>query len=288
MKQNKFAVLILTNNRPNNVLTIKTLRNHGYTGKICLVLDDRDKTIESYKENYPDEHVYVFCKKYAMEITDSADNTENDKAVVYARNMTFIIAKELKLDYFLVLDDDYGSFTFRSTFSGHYKPKKIQSLDSVILTYIDFLRRTEVKCIAMAQGGDYIGGHENKFGQVEFLDRKCMNSFFCKTDRPFEFYGLINEDVTMYTLNATRGDLYFTTTGVSLGQAVTQTNDGGLTTIYLELGTYVKSFYSVMFHPSSICVKICVKDMGIHNKRLHHSVNKELTYPKILSEGLKK
>ena len=111
-----------------------------------------------------------------------------------------------------------------------------------------------------------------------------MNSFFCKTDRPFKFYGLINEDVNMYVLNGSRGELYFTSTLVGLNQAQTQANSGGLTTIYLELGTYVKSFYSVLYHPSSVKVA----EMQTTHKRLHHKVSKDLTYPKIIEERWKK
>lgn len=280
-----FAVLILTNNRPDRVKTVRVLRNAGYTGDIYLVLDDEDKTIPKYKSNYKDCDFYIFNKKEAMEITDSADNTQNPKAVVYARNMCFKIAKEIGLDYFLVLDDDYTSFNFRSNFNGLYVHKGIKkNLDSIFKVFCDFLENTSSKCIAMAQGGDYIGGHGNIFGKKEMLQRKVMNSFFCKTDRPFQFYGLINEDATMYVLNGSRGELYFTTTGMALEQTPTQENDGGLTTIYLQLGTYVKSFYTVLYHPSSVVVK----DMGHSSRRLHHSINKELTYPKILSEKHRK
>jgi hypothetical protein len=279
-----FAVFILTNNRPDSIKTISSLRRDGYTGKIYLILDDQDTTINEYKSNYPDCDFYIFNKNEAHKITDTADNTKNLKAVVYARNMTFKIAKKLGLTHFLVLDDDYYCFQYRSNFKGNYKSSAIKNLDSVFRVYNDFIDETPIKCVAMAQGGDFIGGYGNKFAKTLTLDRKCMNSFFCRTDRPFEFYGLINEDATMYTLNGSRGDLYFTTTGIGLDQGDTQQNDGGLTTIYLELGTYLKSFYSVMYHPSSIVVK----DMGAHNRRLHHSINRDYTYPKILSENHKR
>ena len=189
-----FSVFILTHGRPDNVITVKTLRKFGYTGRIIIILDDLDKNINEYKKNYPECDFYVFSKKEAMELTDSADNTNNPKAVVYARNMTHRIAKELGIDYFLVLDDDYDYFVWRSDFEGHYMHKGIKNLDGVFNICLDFLSETSdnVKCIALAQNGDYIGGSENYYGKTETLTRKCMNSFFCKTDRPFCFYGLIN------------------------------------------------------------------------------------------------
>lgn len=280
----KFAVFILSNNRSEKVKTYKVLRESGYTGKIFIILDDRDKSIESYKAKFKKEEIVVFNKTEAMNLTDTADNTSNDKAVVYARNMCWKIAKEKGLDNFLVLDDDYTGFDYRSNDKDEYTYKKVNRLDSVFKSFTDFLNNTNIKCIALAQGGDFIGGKEGTFGKKIFLSRKCMNSFFCRTDRPFEFYGLINEDVNCYVLNGSRGEVYFTSSLVSLNQTQTQANDGGLTTIYLELGTYVKSFYSVLYHPSSVVVE----EMSTTHKRLHHKIYKDYSYPKIIREDYKK
>jgi hypothetical protein len=275
---NNFAVLILSNKRPDRVHTIKTLRKQGYSGRIVIVLDDLDPTSEEYRKNYPNDEIYIFNKKEAMNLTDSADNTGNPKAVVYARNMCFIIASELGLEYFLELDDDYSAFSYTFDIENKFKRKIVGNITKVFEAFIDFLRTTSIDTIAFAQGGDFIGGSGNAYAKSSMLTRKVMNSFFCKTDRPFMFYGLINEDVNMYVLNGSRGKICFTSSDIQLNQIMTQQNDGGLTTIYLELGTYVKSFYSVMYHPSSVTVR----KMGNTNSRIHHSINKDFTYPKIL------
>ena len=65
---------------------------------------------------------------------------------------------------------------------------------------------------------------------------------------------------------------------------MTQQNPGGLTDIYLDNGTYVKSFYSVIHEPS--CVKVAL--MGSNNKRIHHKINWDKCCPKILNEKWKK
>ena len=64
----------------------------------------------------------------------------------------------------------------------------------------------------------------------------------------------------------------------SIDQKDTQSNAGGLTDIYLEVGTYVKSFYSVMAAPS--CVKVSV--MGDTSSRIHHAVTWKNAVPKII------
>lgn len=69
-----------------------------------------------------------------------------------------------------------------------------------------------------------------------------------------------------------------------MNQTDTQTNAGGLTDIYLDLGTYVKSFYTVIAMPSSAAIRL----MGNKHKRPHHSINWKKTTPKIIKERYKK
>ena len=105
-----------------------------------------------------------------------------------------------------------------------------------------------------------------------------MNTFICDVDRPFQFSGRINEDVNTYTALQRRGGLFLTIMSAQVTQKQTQSNSGGMTDLYLDSGTYVKSFYSVMYAPS--CVK--VSDMGDTHRRIHHAVNWNAAAPKII------
>ena len=111
-----------------------------------------------------------------------------------------------------------------------------------------------------------------------------MNSFFCSTDREFQFVGSINEDVNTYTTLASRGDIFFTFTSVQLCQKQTQQQGGGMTDVYLLSGTYVKSFTTVLMQPSSVKIYM----MQTTNQRLHHSVSWKNTTPMIISQRHKK
>jgi hypothetical protein len=111
-----------------------------------------------------------------------------------------------------------------------------------------------------------------------------MNSFVCSVDKPFKFIGRINEDVNTYVRLGGIGDIFLTIMCLQLDQKDTQSNAGGMTDVYCDSGTYVKSFYSVMINPS--CVK--VKPMGVSNKRLHHSINWNNAVPCIISGKYKK
>lgn len=281
-----FAVLILTHGRPDRVWTHATLRKHGYTGRIVLVIDDMDKTGEQYRAAFGDD-VVMFDKRAAAGITDAMDNLGNMKAVVYARNVTWDIARNLGLTHFLVLDDDYNRFgyVFGPSFRYLDKGPITKRLDRLFNLTLDYLDETSITCLAWAQGGDFIGGGENSLLSDGLKPhRKLMNTFFCRTDRRFDFSGTINEDTTAYVMHGAKGVLFLTYLGLRVWQHETQTNAGGLTDIYLQLGTYVKSFYTVMAAPSC-CV---VRQMGTTHPRLHHGVSWRHAVPKVVSEALRK
>mgnify|MGYP003632300508 FL=1 len=283
-----FCVFILTHGRANNVITYNTLRKHGYTGQIILLVDNEDVQVDQYKKLYG-EQVHIFDKQKAMDITDSGDNFNKRNSVVYARNYNFVVAKELGIKYFLQLDDDYTQFRYTFDNNDNYITKDIiiKSLDAVIQIMLKFYIDNKITTLAMSQGGDFIGGGgsgvSQKYLKGEF-SRKAMNSFFCSTDRPFKFSGRINEDVNAYTSLGILGGLFLTFPRIRLEQKETQSNSGGLTDIYLDLGTYVKSFYSVMYAPS--CVKIT--EMGVNHRRLHHKIKWKNAIPMVLSESVKK
>jgi hypothetical protein len=212
------------------------------------------------------------------------DNFPNKRGVVYARNACFGIAEQLGLEYFAEFDDDYDRFEYRFIELGKKKPKlgtsRVKNLDKIFDAMLEYLDATKAKTVAMAQGGDFIGGVYGR-SSSELL-RKAMNGFFCRTDRQFEFSGRMNEDAVTYALLGSRGDLFLTETSVMLHQKETQSRAGGMTELYKDNGTYVKSFYSVIANPSSVTIK----DMGNVDRRIHHSIDGRYTYPKILSERL--
>ena len=280
-----FAVFILTHGRADNVKTYKTLKRFGYTGKTYLICSDDDKQIETYKENYK-EQVIVFSKNKYKNTFDIGDNFDDQRVVVYARNACFDLAKKVGIKYFLVLDDDYTDFSYR--FNGELSYNKgrgyIKNVDDIFKAVLDYYKTIPAKTIALSQNGDWIGGHNSSWAKELKLKRKCMNSFFCSTERPFKFTGRINEDVNAYTRLGALGDLFLTISNVSLKQTDTQSNKGGLTDIYLSQGTYVKSFYSVMFSPSSVKVAM----LNTERSRLHHRVSWNNAIPVILNEKYRK
>ena len=115
-----------------------------------------------------------------------------------------------------------------------------------------------------------------------------MNTFFFKvTDDPKEdvwFIGRMNDDVNTYVSGGIHGELWYQIARVNCTQEVTQKKGEGLTEMYKQFGTYNKSFYTVMLSPSSVKVGL----LGPSDARFHHSINWNLTVPKLLNEKWKK
>ncbi len=274
----KFVVFILSHGRPHLRDTYDLLRSCGYTGRIIVVCDNEDSTINEYYNEYGKENVYVFDKLETSRHVDSMNNFGKRNAILFARNVCFDIARELGYDYFQELDDDYYYF-------GHHRKeraKKTCSYNLIIRWFVEFLLNTNenVKTIAFSQGGDHIGGYD----ETVIWKRKAMNSFICLTNRPFSFRGILNEVVNTYVGLGATGDIFLTYLPFQLDQADTQQNKGGITELYKDVGTYVKSFYTVMVAPS--CVQIA--PMGSHIQRLHHRIKWENAIPCIISEKYKK
>ncbi len=280
LNPDSFAVFILTHARPNNVVTYTTLMRDGYTGAVYFIVDDEDKCIELYRQKFGTDRVIVFDKKVEASLCDEGNNFNERRTITMARNACFGIAEKLGIKYFLQLDDDYSGFRWR--FIDKYITKgSCRNLDRLFASMLHAYKQIPAKSIAFAQGGDFIGGEgcgmlSNYFN----LSRKCMNSFFCSTDRPFRFIGAMNEDVNTYTTRGGRGDLFLTLPFVGLEQKATQSQSGGITEMYKRFGTYCKAFTTVMMQPANVRVSM----MGFTNPRLHHLINWRTTTPRIIRQ----
>ena len=278
-----FCIFIISYDRPTNVPTIDSLERYGYTGDWRLVVD-HEADIGPYTEEYGEDKVIYLDKDGALPELDRGDNLNRRDCNVYARQQMWDLADELGYNYFLVLDDDYTNIQYRFNEQFEYDPEVMRDFDEYINASIEYLEQADLDTLCMAQGGDFIGGSEAAMAESVQTKRKAMNSFLCKTDRPFNFRGTINEDVNTYVRAAQYGKIFLTTNTASIEQETTQQEDGGLTGIYLDQGTYVKSFYTILYSPS------CTSLTKLHDRgddRIHHRVEWRNAVPKIVPESTK-
>lgn len=279
-----FCVLILSHGRAGNVRTLRTLEAKGYTGDWYIVIDHEDD-IQPYEEEYGADRVVYFDKEDVIPEMDRGDNFDRRNSILYARFNSFAIAEELGYDYFMQMDDDFQVFQWRFNEALEYEYNKVEDLDSFLEHMVDFLEESGLDTVCISQGGDFIGGEESQLAQKVQTKRKAMNTFVCKTDRRFDFRGSVNEDVNTYVRAQQLGKVFLTVNVMSFDQSETQQQEGGLTDLYLAEGTYVKSFYTILYSPSSVRLQ---RLMDRTDDRIHHQVNWRRSVPKILPESAKK
>ena len=281
-----FVALILTHGRPDKVHTLNSLKRAGYSGKWALVVDDEDPTRQDYIKQFGRERVVLFNKDEIARSFDLCDNGGSRKVIVFARNACWSIARRLGCRFFIQLDDDYSGYGYRTI---AMRPDDVQpvllewpvrNIGNIFEALVAFLESTPALTIAIAQGGDLIGGAANPRAQTIQLHRKAMNSFVCDVEKPFSFVGRINEDVNTYTSVGRKGGLFFSYMMVQLHQKTTQANSGGMTDTYVDGGTYLKSFYSVMLTPSAVRVGM----LSTQHQRIHHKVQWNACAPKLLRQ----
>jgi hypothetical protein len=277
-----FCAFILTHGRPNKVHTYRSLRAAGYTGKVFIVIDDEDETAEEYKRIYGDE-VLVFSKDEVGRYTDQFDNFSDRRAAIWARNACWDLAKQTGHRYFIQLDDDYVAWHYKRFGKGHqrsvsagdeYHQWTMKNLDTIIDALVRVIKTTPIKTIALSQGGEHLGGGP----RARRFKRKAMNTFVCDVNKPFLFRGRLNDDVNTYVSLGSIGGLFFTDMELLVVPLQTQTNSGGISGAYRDVGTYVKSFYTVMAAPS--CVTI--RTMGRQYRRIHHHIDWRRAVPLII------
>lgn len=288
MVRDDFAILILSHKRAEKIDTLRLLEKSGYTGKWYVIIDNLDPELELYKKKYGD-NVIVFDKEEEMKLrkTDLMINEVKENVVVWARNKVFEMAKNLGLNYFAEFDDDYTELYYRIY---NYERRKIDdyhvnNINELIEWTLTLLDETGVPVVAWAQTGDFIGGGQSP-KHFEKIKRKVMNTFFwnLKKVNNLRFLGFLNEDVNFYIKYGLKGEIMFTIPFVCISQRPTQTNKGGLTDAYLDVGTYIKSFLTCMIAPKSVRINL----MGYSNPRLHHLINWDKTVPKIISDKYRK
>jgi len=287
--RNDFCIFILSHRRAENVLTYRTLQSTDYRGKLYIVIDDQDSEIDLYRKTFGSQ-LLTFSKLETAKTTDCGDNFNDFRTPLYARNACFDLAKQVGCKYFLVLDDDYCRFYHMIDSNlnfGHYNMKN--TMENTLTALLEYYEQCPfITSIAMAQCGDYIGGGDSVFhvgtGKCVGMRRKAMNSFLCSVDRPFKYVARLNDDVTTYVTLGSRGKLFLTVLALALIQKKTQDQKGGLTEAYLDSGTYVKSFYTIMYMPSCTQISDLGNYGGTPDFRIHHKINWLRAVPRILRE----
>lgn len=277
---NSTPIFILTYGRAKEQKTLETLHKLGVDENIYLIVSDDDPQFGEYQARYG--KILKTFNRYDVQ-EDIMDNIPEKSGVVSARNYCFDLAKSMGAKYFVMLDDDYNTFSARYVKNGKLKQIRFKNISPLFETSLELLRTTPTDCFCWAQGGDFIGGASGGMVKDQFR-RKAMNVYFWKTDTSVRFMGRINEDTNMYTHYGKLGRIMLTNSFLMINQPKTQKTENGMTELYTDHGTYLKSMYSVIQEPAIVSLTA----MGDKHLRIHHLVNWNACCPKILPSSFKK
>lgn len=279
------GILIITYKCPTLQHTLRMLREYGLTEHYptYLLVAEDDPTLSEYQALYGDMVLAYDRQKEASALgLDMMDNRPPGGAGS-ARAAVWGVGRSIGLTHAIVMDDDYryfAMFGWRGHSSRKLRPRFAPHLVAIFEALLDFVDADpRIYNIALAQTGDMVGGDDTSTLRRPWK-WKAMNVYFWRLDRPFPQNGRLNEDVTCTLDLAQRGLIFGTLTLVGIQQERTQQQPGGLTDLYLQQGTYQKSFYSVMRAPSAVVARY---DWAMG--RIHHSVYKDLAYPKLLRKA---
>ena len=284
-----FAIFILSHGRAKNQVTLNTIRNKmSYSGKVYLVCDDQDDQLDDYKSLSGVDDVLIFNKQEAAKDTDTFGNFNNFGSVVFARNATWEFAKNLDLDYFLELDDDYSQFHFRylkqTAVGPILKSMPIKDFDTVVNVFLDFLSSVDnIYSLSFAMPGDFIGGTKSKMIRQGFK-RRCLNTFFCSTRRYFPWKSLVLHDLVASTLQNSIGHIFISCSKVGISQPGHAESAGGFTDLYKAYGYYHRSFYLFMAHPSSTEITLSTYPIT----KITHVMHEKYYSPQIIPQRFQK
>jgi len=279
----KFAIFILTHGRPDSQLTLNLLERVGYSGDIYLVLDDQDKTIQKYIDNYGPEKIVVFDKNEFVVRTDTGNSNPVFGCGVYARNAIEHIAKELGYKVFAQADDDILNFRIRYPRDNKIRSHCIDNVfNDIINEYIEFIQNEHIAYVGFGNAPTYMGGIESfNLNNQNFPYAFMIRNGNIDVDWKMNFS---DDYATPISLN-TVGNLCIQVPFVQIDESpvakVTDKNSGGMVDSYRNQTDVSLAFYMKMLNPNS--VSITLTDVGVklarHGRKLR---------PKIISGRYKK
>ena len=291
-----FAIFIPSYDRCEMLIdkTLHMLKKYNYSGKWFVVVDDNDPQLKTYKEKIPEEHLLIFHKPDYYDYYDTCFNKKNIEAKLYPVAFIDSIIDKLKLNYYMIIDDDMKELVFRYDNNNQLLQKNVSSItfENFLNLYIDFLDMTCYTMISIDSNAKLMGGLKSeifKFGyKYDLLSIYILKNL---NDR-YKFCNLLHDEASSLQLNALNGRYtimlpYVFFVNDTLKNYYKDRNDGGCSSQYNTYGisiSYIKEMALLMTNPN------CIELLKLKNddKILYTRKNKKNYYPKIIDGRWKK
>lgn len=272
------AVFVISYNRAGRVETYSALRDAGFLGEIFVVVDIDDPQYVEYKLRFPNELI-AYSKKNEMLQADTVEYKKRPASAIYARNAVEKIANQMRLDAFIILDDDITSFRYRWMQEGVCKSLKItQHIDRIMLAYIDYMLSCDIAALSFENCMFYVGGiSDDKIAN----ERWTYQIHIRNAHIPIEWKSIINEDIITEIMTATRGYIWWSLPYVVYDAVAMNEKSGGNKDNYDTFSEFKRAMFATVVNPSSC-------KPGYSHGKLRIIQNKKASYPMIVSSRYKK
>lgn len=243
-----FAVFILTHGRPHNQDTLQTLQRAGYKGKIYLVVDDLDDTLDEYKSLY--DNVLVFDKMKYVNEAETGLSQPYIKFALFARNAIEDMARDMGLSYFVMADDDLIKFRIRYPDGDKLRSLVIDDMDKLLETYIDFMEESNVATTCFASHLNFIGGVKTIPDADSPKLRMCFNFYLRSVKYEVKWLSNICHDRITSIVFGRKGQIWLQVPFVQYDmRELYGINNGGNSDTYRKISDFHRSFFPVVFLP---------------------------------------
>lgn len=274
----KCAIFIISHNRAGRVETYSALRDAGFFGEIFVVVDVNDPQYIEYLVRFGKELI-AYSKANEKLSADTLESEKRESSAVYARNAVESIAKNMRLDAFVILDDDITSFRYRWIENGVCRSLKItQYIDRILLVYINYMLDCDIATLSFENCMFYVGGiSDDKIAN----ERWTYQIHIRNTKLPVEWKSIINEDIITEIMTATRGYIWWSLPYVVYDAVAMNEKSGGNKDNYDTFSEFRRAMFATVINPSSC-------KPGYSHGKLRILQNKKASYPMIVSSRYKK
>lgn len=281
----KTAVFICTHGRPNAQHTLKTLRESGYTGMTILVVDDEDSTTKELFDNYcVDANTIMkqFNKQSYIDKSDTGTNENQRKCILYAKNFCEDLAQDMKLDAFVIADDDILNFRFRYPEDDSLKSQKVQcTMDDVIDGYYNAM----IDCNMVATGFGftqfYFSGTESFCNENMQKYRVPYNFVFRNAKHKVDWMSWFGEDIITAVYYGRIGQLWTALPYVQQEIVALASASGGMKDTYDGNSSARLAMQNIMYLPAEL-------KTFYYQGKFMASIKRDKAFPKLISSSFKK
>ena len=276
----KSVIYICTHGRPGKQITLKALRDAGYTGKIILVLDDEDETISEYYDNLDMCDDFIFFKKQSViDITNTTSSPPNRKTILYAKNACEIDAEKRGLDVFAICDDDIPGFRYRYIEDGSCKSLQVKHhMDAIINSYFQYVLDADITATSFGMAQFYFSG-EKCFSPETMLKWRVPYTFvFRNPKHKVDWVSDYGEDITTAIECANQGKFMMASPFVQMNLSPMGVGEGGM--VELHKDTFKLAEYGHVWHPTS-------EQIRYYKDHWMSTIKRECAFPMLISSKYK-